>query len=266
MLQNFTHFLQEMSIQQRSSMASYTIHNQKVWLKKASARHSTWIYLPLSWFAKLLGLHVFRPVPNYGGQQAIQCEINRIQQLSQHGIQVSEILAANDSAVLLKDASQPTQPVYQLEQALKHAPDCTARLSLYGDAVQSIQHIHDVNCYLSEAFARNILVNDQHQFTYIDFETDPHSILSLNECQTRDWLFFIFSTSYHFDLNQLPMVKDILLNNILKNPEVYQLILRVGAKLQWILKLKLEKLGSDGRRLQKGILLLKLLQSTNKPE
>ncbi|WOE32873.1 MULTISPECIES: serine/threonine protein kinase [unclassified Acinetobacter] len=262
-MSQYSNFIEQMSLEQQSSIQSYELQNQKVWLKKASPRHATWIYLPLHWISKCLGLNMFAPVPNYGGKQAIDCEVKRIQQLHRLGIQVPEILAYNDSAVLLKDAAQAGQQIEQLEYALKKSQPSASRLSLYADAICAIQHIHDLDCYLSEAFARNILVDNQHQFTYIDFETDPKQRLSLQDCQTRDWLFFMFSTACHFNEDEIQSASTLLIENISKNKAIYHDICRVGRKLQWILKLKLEKLGGDGRRLRKGLLLLQLINQKN---
>lgn len=255
----FLDFLEKSSIKQKDSIQSYELQNQKVWLKKASVRHSAWVYIPLNLFSKLLGLSMLTPVPNHGGKRAIHCEIKRIHQLKKLAIQVPEILAYTDHAILLKDVSQKGKPIYQLEQALGNQNSINTRLSLYSAAIQSLQHIHDLNCYLSEAFARNILVDDQYNFTYLDFETDPKEILSLHDCQTRDWLCFIFSTAYRFDDHELQQASELLIENLAKQPKIYLDICKVAKKLQWILKLRLEKLGGDGRRLRKSILLLKLL-------
>lgn len=269
MNQYFSNFLQESLRNQKSSIKSYNIENQKVWLKKASSRHSTWIYIPLSWSSKLLGLSMLSPIPNYGGEKSIACEISRIKQLKNLGVSVPEILTYSDQALLLKDAAQNGTAIYQLESALFAEKTTTSRLSLYADALKSLQHVHDLGSYLSEAFARNILVDNQRNFTYIDFETDPGQLLTLHECQTRDWLCFIFSTAHCFEDNELNQASDLLANILFKNNEIYTDIYRVGRKIKWILKLKLEKLGGDGRRLKKCIILLKSLEnkriSNNEP-
>lgn len=260
----FSKFLQISALTQTSPVQAYVYQDQKVWLKKASKRHSTWIYLPLRWFSKLLGLHMLAPVPNYGGAQAIACEIARLQQLRQLGIRVPEILATDVNSFLLKDAANEGGKVIQLESALIEQASTEKRMGLYEEAIQAVQNIHAKNTYLSEAFARNILIDDEHNFSFIDFETDPGKILSLTDCQTRDWLCFIFSTANCFQVSELTQAQQLLANALEHQPTIFQDVCRVGRKLKWILKLKPEALGSDGRRMSKCITLLNGL-NTAKP-
>jgi tRNA A-37 threonylcarbamoyl transferase component Bud32 len=259
MNQFYFNFLQEHLEKQKDSIESYKIENKKVWLKKASSRHSSWIYLPLTWFSKIFGLGFLKPVPNYGGEISIKCEVKRIQQLSQTGIHVPEILAYSSQGILLKDAARENKPVLQLQEALKQEASTETRLSLYTDAIQQIQSIHNASCYLSEAFSRNILVDQDRNFSFIDFETDPGEVLTLDECYARDWLCFIFSTASCFNEDEIDQVRYLLRDHLIKDQKTYHTLCKVGRKIKWILKLKLEKLGSDGRRLNKCILLLALL-------
>lgn len=256
----YAEFLKENALKQIDSVQSYNINHQKVWLKKAAQRHSTWIYLPLQWFSKLLGLSMLAPVPNRGGNDAIACEVNRIQSLKKLGIHVPDILASQKNAFLLKDASPNGEPVIQLEHALYIQSTTENRLALFQKAVDAIENIHLKNSYLSEAFARNILVDTEQHFSFIDFETDPGQYLSLEDCHTRDWLCFIFSTSHRFEEHELDQVAGLLANTLISHPQTFKDICRVGNKITWLLALKPEKLGSDGKRLKKCIYLLKLLK------
>ena len=259
MTQVYANFLNETLLTQNKSIESYSINNQKVWLKKASTRHSAWIYWPLAWFSHLFGLSMLRPVPNYGGEKTIACEVSRIQQLSSMGISVPTILAYSKQGLLLKDAAENGMPVYQLQAALSQEKDISTRLSLYKKAISKIQHIHDLNGYLSEAFARNILVDKNHHFSFIDFETNPADVLTLPECHTRDWLCFIFSTASCFEEQYLAEISEYYVQHLKNHPDVYHGICKVGRILHWILKFNPEKFGSDGRRLKNCVLLLSLL-------
>lgn len=249
-------FLRTASQLQSEPVSAHYYREQKVWLKKANKRHSTWIYLPLRWFSRLLGLSMLAPVPNTGGAVAIACEVSRLKKLRKLGINVPEILAYRDNAVLLKDAADSGHHVVQLETALQQQHSSEDRLALFEKVVTAIAEIHAKKSYLSEAFARNILIDDQQQFAFIDFETDPGQILSIEDCQTRDWLCLIFSTAQRFEESELPSVKQILLNALDVHSKTYQDITRTGYKLRWLLKLKPEKMGKDGLRLKKCIVLL----------
>ncbi|MCU4377595.1 lipopolysaccharide kinase InaA family protein [Acinetobacter haemolyticus] len=261
-MDDFQKFLDATVTTQQDSIQAYELSTGKVWLKKASERHGLWLYTPLKWLAKIFNLGAIMPVPNQGGSKAIQCEFNRINQLKQLGISTPNILAISDQGILLEDiGSQRKSHVTQLDQTLggyKDYPE--ARFSLFTQAIQAISNIHLQNGYLSEAFARNILVDQKQQFTFIDFETDPQDVLSLHDCFVRDWLLFIFSTAYHFEFEQLNDASHILYQALRAEPQVYGDICKVGKRLNWVLKLNVSRVGNDGKRIQKCVLFLRYLK------
>ena len=259
-MSNFADFLDSSFDQQDQSIQSYELEGSKVWLKKASTRHSIWIYTPLKWLAKLLHVQALTPVPNYGGKKAIQCEYQRLTALKKLGIKTPQVLAVSHEGILIEDAGSSEHEVVQLDHALARAISSKQRIQLYTDAILAIQSIHAKGSYLSEAFVHNILVDEDHQFTFIDFETDPGELLSLNQCQVRDWLCFIFSSSYRLELTELDQASAIFYQALNNKKKVYREICNVGHKLQWILSFKPEKLGNDGKRIQKSMLFLKKLE------
>ncbi|ENW21781.1 serine/threonine protein kinase [Acinetobacter haemolyticus] len=261
-MDDFQKFLDTTVTTQQDSIQAYELSTGKVWLKKASERHGLWLYTPLKWLAKIFNLGAIMPVPNQGGSKAIQCEFNRINQLKQLGISTPNILAISDQGILLEDiGSQRQSKVKQLDQALagrKKKP--SVQLSLFEQAIQEIQNIHFKGGYLSEAFARNILIDEQNHFSFIDFETDPGDVLSLHDCFVRDWLLFIFSTAYHFEFEQLNDASHTLYQVLLAEPQVYKDICKVGKRLNWISHLNIKKVGNDGKRIQKCVLFLRYLK------
>lgn len=261
-MDDFQNFLETSLNTQRTSIQAYKIGSRKVWLKKASERHGLWLYTPLKWLAKIFNLGAIMPVPNQGGSVAIQCEYQRIQQLKALGISTPKVLAMSKQGILLEDiGSQHQTKVKQLDQTLaKLKQDNEAKLLLFSQAIYAVQQVHLRGGYLSEAFARNILVDQQRQFSFIDFETDPQTVLSLHDCHVRDWLLFIFSTAYHFDFEQLSKASQILYQALEAEPQVYKDICKVGKRLNWVLGFKVSKVGSDGKRIQKCVLFLRYLK------
>ena len=257
---NFADFLKASIDQQNESIQSYEYNGRKVWLKKASERHALWLYTPLRWFARLLQLDALIPVPNRGGKEVIQCEYQRLTALQKLGIKTPQVLAVSHEGILIEDAGSSEHEVVQLDHALARAISSEQRIQLYTDAILAIQSIHAKDSYLSEAFVRNILVDEDHQFTFIDFESDPVVLLSLIVCQVRDWLCFIFSSSYRLELTELDQASAIFYQALNNNKKVYRDICNIGHKLQWILSFKPEKLGNDGKRIQKSMLFLKKLE------
>lgn len=261
---SFNSFLEHTQTIQTTAVKHYHVHGQKVWLKKATKRHSSWIYVPLRWCARILDLQMLVPVPNHGGKEAILCEINRIRQLKSLKISIPEILAYREDSFLMRDAAKLGKTVCELENALDKQVDTQSKMVIYESAIHSLNNIHSKKTYLSEAFARNILVDDALNFSFIDFETDPGRILSLQDCQTRDWLCFIFSTARCFENHELNQACEMLTQGLNQNIRSFQGVCRVSTKLKWILKLKPEKLGSDGERLKKSIYLMTKLNE-NEP-
>jgi hypothetical protein len=266
-MDDFQKFLETTATTQHDSIQAYELSTGKVWLKKASERHGLWLYTPLKWLAKIFNLGAIMPVPNQGGSKAIQCEFRRINQLKQLGISTPNVLAISDRGILLQDLSyKHLSKVKQLDQALagrKKKPDI--QLSLFSQAIKEIGKIHSKDGYLSEAFARNILIDQNNQFSFIDFETDPHDVLSLHDCFVRDWLLFIFSTAYHFEFEQLEKASHILYQALLAEPQVYSDICKVGKRLNWVLKLNVSRVGNDGKRIQKCVLFLRYLKEHSLP-
>lgn len=170
-MSDYQSFLESTLATQSDSIQSYELDSRKVWLKKASERHGLWLYTPLKWLAKIFNLGSITPVPNQGGSAAIQCEFKRIQQLKALGISTPNVLALSKKGILLEDVgSQRQSQVSQLDQkiaSLKDHPE--QQFDLFHQAIQAIRQIHQHEGYLSEAFARNILVDEQNQFTFIDF-------------------------------------------------------------------------------------------------
>lgn len=261
-MNKFSKFLKSSLKSQDESIKAYHLDGQaKVWLKKASERHSAWIYLPLKWVASFLQIKALTPIPNYGGSAAIQCEAQRIQELQDLGISTPNILAVNNQGLLLEDAGQTGTRVIQLDHALAMLKDDSERkLEFFEEAVQAIHEIHQKKGYLSEAFARNILVNKDKEFTFIDFETDPGHVLDLETCQIRDWLCFIFSTAFRFTEEELKRACQIFINTVFPYKKIFKGVKNIGRKLRWAKKFRFEKLGNDGKRIQKCLLFFDYLE------
>mgnify|MGYP003460865538 FL=1 len=261
-MSDFQSFLETTLPSQNASIQPYELGLYTVWLKKASERHGLWLYIPLKWLAKIFNLGALSPVPNQGGKTAIQCEFKRIQQLKALGVSTPNVLAIADKGILLQDiGSQHQSKVKQLDQALATChKNPEAKFLLFEQAIQAIQHIHQQGGYLSEAFARNILIDEHRQFSFIDFETDPRDVLSLHDCFVRDWLLFIFSTAYHFEFEQLMDASQVLFKALKDDQQVYRDVYKVGKRLHWVLRFNVNKVGNDGKRIQKCVLFLKYLQ------
>ena len=174
-------FLFDTLPQQQSNMASYELAGRKVWLKKAAKRNSRLAYLPLTLMARWLNIEALKPVPNLGGQESVALEASRIKALSAAGIAVPTILAETPDALLLADAGSEDEPAATLLEKLTQAQTPGDIDQLLNLGISALNDVHERSCYLSEAFARNILVNKD-GVVFIDFEyfgwDDPTKTIS----------------------------------------------------------------------------------------
>lgn len=143
---------------QQTTMASYILGGQQVWLKRQARRNSRLAYLPLNLLAKWLNVDALRPVPNLGGKQSIKTETRRLKALSKAGIRVPVILAEHPSGLLLADAGTSGKAAVTLLEVLTEVTDPLLVDHYLHITFQALNNVHRRNSYLSEAFARNILI------------------------------------------------------------------------------------------------------------
>lgn len=244
-------FLETTSTGQRDSMAAHTFAGEKVWLKRAAKRNSCLAYAPLNWLARLLKVEALKPVPNLGGEQSIRTEVARLETLGAAGIKVPELLAHSPRALLLADAGTPVAPAATLLDRLKAATHGSDVDRLIGLGVAALIDVHRRECYLSEAFARNILLVDD-EVVFIDFETDPGSVHTIVDCMVRDWYCLIFSL--YGKLSKSLLLRERLTPVLVAalHRERADVRERFTALLPPLLRLKavpFKRLGSDGRKI-----------------
>lgn len=254
-------FLFETSSHQQASIASYTLDGKKVWLKKASKRNSRLAYLPLSFLAKWLRVEALKPVPNIGGKQSIANESARIKALSKAGIAVPTVLAESPDAILLADVGSEELPSHTLLDRLlaaQQAEEIDHYLTL---GIHALNNVHERQCYLSEAFARNILVA-QENIVFIDFETDPGKYHTPVNCMVRDWYCFIFSLYGKLSKRELhrERLAPALLSGLRQaQPQVRENFLASLTRLQRLRRIPFHRFGSDGKKIALSLAALSTL-------
>lgn len=244
-------FLYDTFLHQQASIASYTLDEKKVWLKKASKRNSRLAYLPLSLLATWLRVEALKPVPNIGGRQSITTESARIKTLSKAGISVPDILAESPDAILIADAGSKGAPSKTLLDQLlstQQAEEISHYLTM---SIQALNDVHARQCYLSEAFARNILVT-QESIVFIDFETDPGKYHTLVNCMVRDWYCLIFSLYGKLskrELHREQLTPALLAGLNQAQPQVRESFLTSLSRLKRLKRIPFHRFGSDGKKI-----------------
>nr|WP_273421298.1 hypothetical protein [Halomonas sp.] len=254
-------FLFDTLPQQQSNMASYELAGRKVWLKKAAKRNSRLAYLPLTLMARWLNIEALKPVPNLGGQESVALEASRIKALSAAGIAVPTILAETPDALLLADAGSEDEPAATLLEKLTQAQTPGDIDQLLNLGISALNDVHERSCYLSEAFARNILVNKD-GVVFIDFETNPGQVHELPACMVRDWHCFIFSL--YGKLSKRPLHRERLTAALMAGlqatrDDVRERFLATLPRLQRLQKIPFQRFGSDGKKIAHTLHALALL-------
>ena len=199
--EDYAEFLRLMLPQQTKAVSSHRFGGQRVWLKKAGPRHGTARYRLLAAISGVLRLDVLSPVPNPGGEAAIEIEARRLRQLGDAGLRVPAVLAQQTDGMLISDLGESGRPAVVLQERLDHAAAAgpAALLAVWRDGLDAIALVHSRDAYLSQAFDRNLVQCPDGTIGYIDFEDDPGETLPLPECQARDWLSYLHSTAMLVD-------------------------------------------------------------------
>ena len=194
---DYAEFLRTTLPQQQKNVASHRFGSERVWLKKAGPRHGKWGYRVMAAVARMARLDIIKPVPNPGGEAAIATEARRLKQLAAAGLRVPVVLAQQPDGLLISDLGESGRATVVLQERLDQAAAAgpAALLSVWREGLAAIAAVHMRGQHLSQAFDRNLVQCPDGVIGYIDFEDDPAEVMTLAECQARDWLSYLHSTA-----------------------------------------------------------------------
>jgi hypothetical protein len=194
---DYAEFLRTTLPKQQKNVASHRLGSERVWLKKAGPRHGKWGYRVMAAVARMARLDIIKPVPNPGGEAAIATEARRLRQLGAAGLRVPAVLAQQPDGLLISDLGESGRHTIVLQEKLDHAASAgpAALLAVWRDGLAAIAKVHVHGQHLSQAFDRNLVQCPDGVIGYIDFEDDPAEVMTLAECQARDWLSYLHSTA-----------------------------------------------------------------------
>ena len=170
----------------------------KVIVKGWRPAHHPARYGLLNRLARWLGLPFLRAVPLAGGAQAQHTEVARLRALRRAGARVPEVLHVGSDHFVMQWLGRA-----HLGDVLQAGHPRAA--ALWREAGDALLRLHQAGQYLSQGFARNMIVTDDAGAAprlagLIDFEDDPLQVMSLHEAQVRDWLAFLHSTLWTLPL------------------------------------------------------------------
>ncbi|MEO8078974.1 MAG: hypothetical protein ABI641_00495 [Caldimonas sp.] len=154
---------------------------------KAQRRaRSVWRGRAVNVLARTFGLGLLQAVPAHGGAAAQAIEVERLGRLRTAGVKVPRVLRVEPDFIVLEHVAGPS-----LVDVIQARP---ADLQPWARGLAAVVDVHVRGAYLSQAFARNVLVAADGSLVMIDFEDDPLEVMTLDQAQARDWLTYLHST------------------------------------------------------------------------
>ena len=173
------------------------VDGQKMVIKRQEVARPAWRYRILRACARMFNEPLLMPAHVPGGAEAQAIEVSRLQRLAVAGVAVPKIfyIASHWFAIEYLGTSNLRDKMLHGENPPSH---------YWEQAVSAILETHRKGQNLSQAFFRNLMY-DKGQVFFIDFEDDPERSMGLAKAQARDWLFFLFSSTWLVGLtpNQL---------------------------------------------------------------
>ena len=195
---DYAAFLQQQLATQPHNVMAHVLGNEQIWIKRAGAPHGTGRYRAMAVLAALLRLDALRPVPNPGGPVAIATEVRRLRDLASCGVRVPEVLVAQENGFAMRHLGRVGEQAPSVDSAIERAlraNDSANVISLWQQGLDALTHTHRQGTCLSQAFARNMVLDPSGAVICIDFEDDPAAVLPLAVCHVRDALCYAHSTA-----------------------------------------------------------------------
>ncbi|MCR6478620.1 hypothetical protein NU688_20860 [Variovorax sp. ZS18.2.2] len=251
---DYAEFLRITLPKQEKNVASHRLGSERVWLKKAGPRHGKWGYRVMAAVARMARLDIIKPVPNPGGEAAIATEARRLKQLAAAGLRVPTVLAQQSDGLLISDLGESGRATVVLQERLDQAAAAgpAALLAVWREGLAAIAAVHVRGQHLSQAFDRNLVQCPDGVIGYIDFEDDPAEVMTLTECQARDWLSYLHSTAMMLEA-AAPQAAGQHWHAALAtvNEEVRERIANAARRMRWARKLPASRRwGRDTQRVR----------------
>ena len=118
-----------------------------------------------------------------------------------------------------------------------HHPQAAA---LWREAGDALVRLHAAGQYLSQGFARNMIVDGAPAAPrlagLIDFEDDPLQVMSLPDAQVRDWLTYLHSTLWMLPMPEAEAEADARIDAWMaaESPAVRARYLQACRRMSWL--------------------------------
>jgi Lipopolysaccharide kinase (Kdo/WaaP) family len=203
----------------------------KVIVKGQRPKRGPWRYRLLALVGRLVRVAAVKPVPVPGGANSQALELGRLKAMAENAILVPEVMHVAPDYFVMRYLGNSDLAVQLREKGF-------GAFELWKQAALLIIQVHDAGQYVSQCFARNIVVGQQESEHYIagliDFEDDPAVVMSPLEAQVRDWLTFLQSSIY--SLAAPPHILQSALTQLLdrEREEIRQALFAECIRLAWL--------------------------------
>lgn len=169
------------------------VEGTQIVVKRQENARPAWRYTLLRGCAKIFREPLVMPAHVPGGAAAQEIEVSRIRALAAVGAPVPELLhvASDWIAISYLGSSSIRDLMHQSEKPPSF---------YWSETFAAILDLHQRGQNSSQLFNRNAMYCDG-RVVFIDFEDDPAQSLGLAHAQARDWLFFIFSSTWMLEIN-----------------------------------------------------------------
>lgn len=204
----------------------FVLPEGKVLVKGQREARSPWPHRLLNTLAWLAGVSYLKAVPVHGESQSQAIEIMRLRALRGAGLPVPQVLHVAPDYFVMSYLGERDMALTLREQGVR-------AWGLWVAAMEQLLRVHAQGQYLSQCFARNIIVSDRFH-GLIDFEDDPLEVMTLVEAQARDWLIYLQSTL--FNLGAEAAQVDAALRDVLgrESAPVRTVLRHAARRLGWL--------------------------------
>ena len=198
----------------------------KVLVKGQRETRSPWPHRLLNALAWMAGVSYLKAVPVHGESKSQSIEIMRLRALYGAGLPVPQVLHVAPDYFVMSYLGDRDMALTLREQGVQ-------AWGLWMAAMEQLLRVHAQGQYLSQCFARNMIVSDKFD-GLIDFEDDPLEVMTLVQAQARDWLVYLQSTLVN--LAAEPALLDDVLGQLLQqeSAEVRAVLRHAARRLAWL--------------------------------
>ena len=201
------------------------VEGTKMIIKRHEPARGYHRYVLLKGVSKIFNLPALAPVPAPGGAAAQAIEIQRLATLRNAGVPVPELLHVEPDWIAISYEGQ-----YSIGRTIEKGD----KPSVYWEqGLAAILDVHQKGQNLSQVFIRNAMWHDN-RVVFIDFEDDPAASIGLANAQTRDWLFYLYSSAWMLEIPPADAAKIMFKYLHQDNADVQKIVFDSLGALKWL--------------------------------